>query len=520
MTAPAESAPRMTVIIAASPRSGSYLLCDLLHATGHLPLADEWLSSLGRDSRCLAYGLPGPLPNAALHPHLLRREQNARGIVALKTVWTHFRAALEEVTGVPLDPEAPTSAHVAAAAGSFPHPRYLWIRRRDYLGSAISCAKAEQNGQWRATGEEAKKAAPLLFSAHAVFAARVHHYLNELAWERFFQLTPEPPCTVDYDELVRDPTGTVATACEYLGLPPPPPLALPGGPQRDAVNAVWREAYHALEAVPAPDDPLLEAAMGAGDLEGLPAHLTMTAGTVRQLELTLHNRSDRRWLPRVGSDGFHGPTIQVWRGDPGTGEAIGWGEVHSAVDPGTRVPLALRLAAPTEAGDHRLTWVATSAPHDPAAARLLGESTLEVVEAPALRACAEHFATCTVRDPRWREVPWLGAFVAEWFPFLVLPHHGWWYFDPAWPEARGELRLHDVHLGWLRTTPATYPTLRRESDGRRFHFLRREGDERLFTCGDHEGVLRVPVCEATHIEHKPSHLGERGLLEPPVVRGP
>lgn len=117
--------------------------------------------------------------------------------------------------------------------------RWVWVRRRDRLGQAISWARALQTGQW--AGHQRPYAAPRFRRAQITrLMARIER--DELAWG--LELAPFEPWVVWYEDLAADLHEAVQGVRGLLDLPPcvgstPAPLTR----QADAISAAWRERF-------------------------------------------------------------------------------------------------------------------------------------------------------------------------------------------------------------------------------------------------------------------------------------
>ncbi len=486
------SSPRLSVVIASTPRSGSYLLCDLLQATGHVPQADEWLTDVGLDSRRMAYQLPTDTHWTQVLAEMPAREMNSAAVFAIKTAWEQFHSRLIELSEDGLDglPEA--------AAKAFPNPKYIWIRRRDLVGQCVSWAKAMQTGQWRnrlAPGG-AVSAAPLQFSAHDIFWSSYFIHDLEAGWTDFFEKTADAPCIVFYEDLVADPQGAITRICEFIGLPAPPEIKLPGKPQRDATNAEWKNRYNQL--LNGLTDESGDPNPIAGKFLELPEMIEMQTSEVRILEVRVQNDSDQAWNPRLSRTGLRGSIIRV----AGLSDEPILGEVHEKVLPGEEVSVPVRLVAPAEAGDYLLEWSL----QDSAIGELTGQACpqqnrLRVIDSPGVAAAKQYFGGYKVLKTGWAEVPGFGFFLDDCFPFVFHKEHGWWWIDLDVDKDRG-VRIHDVHMEWLRVSPNSPAVLYRESDAHELRLIQSDGSMRTFEDLTEGLQFQVPVCREQDFNKK------------------
>lgn len=519
--------PKLSVIIAATPRSGSYLLCDLLQATGYLPLADEWLTDVAMEARRMAYGMAADTPWEALLPELLRREQNEAGVFAVKTVWEHFESCVGTAASTaPSTPGEGRNKTLARHVPSvFPHPKFLWIKRRDGLAQAVSRVKAKQTGQWRSgqTGTESRTP-KLVFSPHEIYCSIVFANLDNRCWEAFFRESETPVLSVDFEDLIKDPHRSLSEVCAYLSLPAPEALELPGKPQRDHVNDTWIERYWALVRIAesvSPQEIASDRQAFAGEPLNLPERLEIICGAVHIFEIEVRNTGPRPWKPQIGPQGYRGavlrgslrPTASTQHNEVTMVESF-IGEVTEPVGPGENTSVEVFFQAPETEGDYILQWTLEEAAEgvDPSPP-LAGSTEIQVSATPAVAAAKRFFGECRRGPTGWNSVPGFGYMLVDYFPWVFHHDHHWWFIDEKFPDGEW-IRIHDVHLGWLRTTRRTYPDLLREEDQSTIRFAERKDELRTFLHLSPNGPITVPTCEQAHIDSKvPNDPDERGLFD-------
>jgi thiol-disulfide isomerase/thioredoxin len=126
--------PSLSYLICATERTGSYLFCDALRATG----------IAGRPEECFRPHLLAPFSKAS-DPHAYRvyvqrvllEGMTPNGVFEAKLHWSHLEhlQTLPEYQGIPL---------AELLVGIFPNLRYIHISRRDKLRQAVSFWKAMQ----------------------------------------------------------------------------------------------------------------------------------------------------------------------------------------------------------------------------------------------------------------------------------------------------------------------------------------------------------------------------------------
>jgi trehalose 2-sulfotransferase len=241
-----------SLLVCATPRSGSTLLCALLDGTGVAGRPQEFFerlahSGLPRQPReyfehvedpklleLLAPTDPGtPDPGDPI-PRALAEGTTDNGVFAAKLMWTHL-LDLAGRLGQPAD--------AALLHERFPDPRYVHVTRRDKIAQAVSLWRAVQTRAWRA-GEVTE-------SGNAVYHAGAIGYLagqlsdHDDAWRLWFAANRIEPLTIVYEELAADTNGVTAEVIDHLGVGPveipEPPLRRQG----DDRSARWVERYRA-----------------------------------------------------------------------------------------------------------------------------------------------------------------------------------------------------------------------------------------------------------------------------------
>ena len=241
-----------SLLVCATPRSGSTLLCALLDGTGVAGRPQEFFERLARSGlprqpreyfervedpkllQLLAPTDPGtPDPGDPI-PQALDEGTTDNGVFAAKLMWTHL-LDLAERLGRPAD--------AALLHERFPDPRYVHVTRRDKIAQAVSLWRAVQTRAWRA-GEVTE-------NGNAVYHAGAIGYLagqlseHDDAWRTWFSANRIEPLTIVYEELAADTSGVTSEVLDHLGVGPAeipdPPLRR----QRDDRSERWVERYRA-----------------------------------------------------------------------------------------------------------------------------------------------------------------------------------------------------------------------------------------------------------------------------------
>ena len=142
------SAPRSQVatnssyLICATPRTGSYLLCDLLEATGVAGRPTEYLLAGYRKYWTEQWGTS---TYSEYHARILSACTTPNGVFGTKVHGAQLLEFLRLATG---KARLPAEDRPDVVAAWFPHPSYIWSRRRDPVAQSVSWAKARQTNLW------------------------------------------------------------------------------------------------------------------------------------------------------------------------------------------------------------------------------------------------------------------------------------------------------------------------------------------------------------------------------------
>jgi LPS sulfotransferase NodH len=241
-----------SLLVCATPRSGSTLLCALLDGTGVAGRPQEFFerlahSGLPRQPREYFEGVddaeilallaptdPGAPDRADPIPPALAEGTTDNGVFAAKLMWTHL---LDLAARLGRPPGA------ALLRERFPDPRYVHVTRADKVAQAVSLWRAVQTRAWRAG--EVTDTGDAVYHGRAIAHLTAQLGEQDDAWCAWFAEQGVEPLTVRYEELAEDTTGVTAAVLEHLGASgaeiPEPPLRRQG----DDRSARWVERARA-----------------------------------------------------------------------------------------------------------------------------------------------------------------------------------------------------------------------------------------------------------------------------------
>jgi len=209
-----------SLILCCTPRSGSWLLADLLEQTGVAGRPHEWF---WRDTVAANTRAWGTETREDYLAAALAVGTTPNGVFAAKVMWTAF----EEWQ--PLD---------------VPAPQFVWLRRDDEVAQAVSFWKAVASGHWHAWDPPAAEAE---YDEQAI-----EHLLGEIraldeSWHAWFAANRVSPLDVRYEQLVADPDREARRVLDFLGVEAPTGRLEPRT-QRvgDGENAAWAARFRAV----------------------------------------------------------------------------------------------------------------------------------------------------------------------------------------------------------------------------------------------------------------------------------
>lgn len=215
--------PLRTYALCSSPRSGSTLLSEALTFLGSAGAPIEYFDPTNAMRvvwrRWGCRSLPDYIDS--LHRHRCSSD----GIFGVKVHWFQLVSAARALTG---RPTGPVPAPDLALTFDRVAPGALAIRvlREDRERQALSWARAERTGHWRAGTGGASSPAP------AIPRAERDHFLRRLieeeaAWTALLDRAGIVPLVVRYEDLCDDFAATVRATARHIGCPSDVDIAPP-----------------------------------------------------------------------------------------------------------------------------------------------------------------------------------------------------------------------------------------------------------------------------------------------------
>jgi len=470
----------LSLIICATPRSGSHYLSDLLMRCG-LPFGDEWLTRYHQGARKWQYGADSSLPYVD-YLKLLSEKERQDGVFVLKAMYPQFRELVEALSEE--EAEAVSDSLVDRICRIFPNPKFLFLTREDKLAQAISHVKARQTRQWvKRSGTTEKARVEPVYSYLAISQLLGERSRNEKELMEFFTLPGVDSFHVVFEELKQRPGEHMQSVFRWLGLPPP---AAGTEDERSgfnkmatALNESWRTRF--LEDREA--CPQNFAARSGPELEGLRISSTtlqpcydLSSACRFTVEVTGENSDG---LNHRGQPGGHG-----WLRIIGSLKGSGTEEwFQQELRPGKAGGLSADclLPPPNSPGKWQLKLMIADRihGHDTIQARAGWSQEIEFLDTGPLADFRALFPGIQTMPNGWQFLPWFGYFLDDKFPWVYHADHEWLYIKPE-VEAGGCYHVLDANLGWVEVDPRAYPLIRSLESGRSWTFLQRDKGTRTF----------------------------------------
>jgi len=214
--------PRVTYIIASTMRTGSYLLCEGLEATGRAGHPREIFCPERRGNYSGEWQIA---PNLGFDDFLhaaIQKSTTENDVLGLK-IHAHHVEPLARECGVEGEPWQ-------VLRRLFPAAKYIYLKRRNRRAQAISWYRAKiTNEWWRITGvaDWDLTGKQPEFDAAEIRRLEVELGRQQEAWDKFFAAESVEVLMMDYETLAENYRGEVARALAFIGGDPELAKALP-----------------------------------------------------------------------------------------------------------------------------------------------------------------------------------------------------------------------------------------------------------------------------------------------------
>jgi LPS sulfotransferase NodH len=203
--------PSLRYIVAATPRTGSSLLCEAMSGTGVAGRPDEVFAP---DFRWMWFGrwrLPHNAPFADYFSAAMRHGTGPNGVYGMKIQWMHV-SELARMSGT----DGSTRAVLETL---FPGARYINIVRRDRKAQVRSWFRAIRTNEWWRFADDPRPPAPEpLPDPDYMLRLEKHLEWQQAEWERYFEARGIEALRIEYEVLAADRPRETARILSFLGL--------------------------------------------------------------------------------------------------------------------------------------------------------------------------------------------------------------------------------------------------------------------------------------------------------------
>lgn len=212
------------LLICTTPRSGSWLLSDLLESSGKIGMGQEYFHERYVPALAQEHGLPSLAITEQYISEIRGRAQRDGRLFSSKLLWVQINQLVDALRVIHPDLAAADATAPELIEASLPGSRYLYLTRNDKARQAISLFRALKTDTWwehaaAKDSEEQETAAP--GPTPDYLAIRwLEDWLagQEAEWRRFFEFFAIEPFTVVYEQFCVEPTKGVQAVLKWLGL--------------------------------------------------------------------------------------------------------------------------------------------------------------------------------------------------------------------------------------------------------------------------------------------------------------
>jgi trehalose 2-sulfotransferase len=235
------------LIVCATPRSGTTLLCDLLAETGVTGTPNSFYRAESVDHFARQLGIAaGPDFERRYLDAITAEGRGATDLFSMRVMWPSM-ATMRDALSALFPAETTDAGRIATAFGT---PLYLFVERKDKIAQAISRIKAEQSGLWHRAADGSVREQGGEYRApeydRAAIAASIAETTAHVAnWRNWFDREGIAPMQLTYEQLSADPVATIRKVLSALGRDPSAADQIVPRTAKlaDATSREWAERY-------------------------------------------------------------------------------------------------------------------------------------------------------------------------------------------------------------------------------------------------------------------------------------
>jgi LPS sulfotransferase NodH len=216
----------LSYVVCSTPRSGSYLLCELLWRTGAAGAPEEFFHPDFMPRLMRRWGVTDLDSYLAA---LLAHKTSPNGVFGAKVHWGQYSPVLGERDITAL----------------FPNSRFIHITRTDRLRQAVSWVRAMQTLRWKSSERDRRE---ISYDPDDIRAKLRRIEGDESRWQALFERHGIVPYEVVYEQLAARPAETLRQVLDWAGIETPAG-AVPAAPglrrQADEISDEWVRRFRA-----------------------------------------------------------------------------------------------------------------------------------------------------------------------------------------------------------------------------------------------------------------------------------
>ena len=239
---------RWNLLIAATPRSGGWLLAEGLRSLDIAGRPEEYFAPEAEQAYRSRWGMPAVGPFGLLLQRALEHGRTPNGVFAAKVHWSHLGVLLQRLRTLPghegrIGRSMTDGELLARHLGPV---RIVYLDRRNTVRQAISWHRAiTTNSWWAVFGDGPDRPSDVV--GYDFEAIKTLWWLlceAKASWRGWFQANHVQPLVLSYERLVADYPSTLRAVVEWLGMDapgciPPPRLVR----QADQLSDQWARQY-------------------------------------------------------------------------------------------------------------------------------------------------------------------------------------------------------------------------------------------------------------------------------------
>jgi trehalose 2-sulfotransferase len=201
-------------IIAATPRTGSHHLAELLWTTDLCGRPSEYVR---REDKAIWGGLHGCKTFEQYLDFYLIRGWSSNRVFGAKLMWDQLARLARDLSG---DCHLSDREIANFMDSAFDKCKYIFLIRRNVVRQAISYFRALNTGQWhRASNEVAVGQGAETFDFDKIEALRSEIERSLRRWKAYFAHTGVEHMTIFYEELVSDRKSCINSILDFMNIP-------------------------------------------------------------------------------------------------------------------------------------------------------------------------------------------------------------------------------------------------------------------------------------------------------------